>query len=58
MPVYVAKEGTWFDKGTEARLLESLGNNSPCGLFRGRRSGKTDEEVCRFDDFEIKDAEE
>ena len=57
--------GTWFIKGTEAILIDDYRPQCDCGLFRGLRrcenpasegghaidSIRTDEEVCRFDEF-------
>ena len=45
-------DGTWFDVGTEAELVDDYrvdGLNA--GLFKGIRGGKLDEEICTFDEF-------
>jgi hypothetical protein len=44
-------DGTWFDKGTEAKLLYETWPSIGC--FRGLRNGEIDEEVCSFDEFEV-----
>jgi len=45
--------GEWFDKGTEAELVDDYRPKMGAGLFRGIRNGKPDEEVCTFDEFEV-----
>jgi hypothetical protein len=48
---YVAREGSWFDAGTEALLIcEVVPGQS--ALFRGVRHGRPDDEVCGLDEFE------
>ena len=47
---YIAKANTWFDEGTEVRLIDRY--SEEFGLFIGMKDGKEDEEVCRFDEFE------
>jgi hypothetical protein len=60
--------GVWFDKGTEAFLIEGTDYDcfikrdgkmipSKSGLFRGIRNGHEDEEVCGFEEFEIVEGE-
>lgn len=48
---YIAKDGGWFDTGTEAILIDDYGFGS--GLFRGTKNGQPDEEVCAMDEFEV-----
>lgn len=49
-------DGTWFDKGTEATLIDDYRPQMPSGLFSGLKDGKPDEEICGFDEFqEIED---
>ena len=52
---YISR-GEWFDKGTEAILLDDYrtwgSGELQVGLFRGVKDGKPDEEVCTFDEFE------
>jgi hypothetical protein len=51
-------DGTWFDKGTEAHLIDDYRGpdvSYDAGLFRGRRKGKWDEEVCGFEEFRMED---
>lgn len=53
------KDLTWYDAGTKATL--QLGNYGDCnlgktgGLFRGVRNGKSDGEMCYWDEFDICD---
>lgn len=55
MKKYISK-GEWFDKGTEAVLLDDYRKDLfPAGLFKGYRNGVLDEEVCTFEEFEIID---
>jgi hypothetical protein len=60
--------GTWFDKGTEALLIEGTSYDcfrlvngkiipSKSGLFSGTRLGNGDEEVCGFEEFAITETE-
>ena len=45
-------DGTWFDKGTEAKLTTFFrGTNT--GLFTG--CGRTDGELCMLEEFTIYD---
>ena len=47
--------GEWFDKGTEAILIDDYRNEVNgynAGLFSGTRDGSEDEEICSFDEFE------
>lgn len=65
---YIAKEHpepndgpgeVWYDAGTEVELIDDYRlEDTPmdCGLFRGLRDGKTDEEVCSFDEFIVEEA--
>jgi hypothetical protein len=55
MKVYVAKDDTWYDVGTIAIELTPIGNDS--GLFLGTSDGQLDEEICGYDEFEIKEVE-
>jgi len=48
-------DGTWFDKGSEAELLFETMDG--VGLFKGIKDGNLDEEICMFDEFEIKNTE-
>ena len=51
-------DGTWFDKGTEAILIDDYSLENPkytFGLFFGVKDGKPDEEVCQFEEFEIQE---
>lgn len=61
-------DGTWFDKGTEAFLIEGTSFDcfslvdgkmipSKSGLFSGIRLGADDEEVCGFEEFTITETE-
>lgn len=53
----IAKPHTWFDAGTEAEwICDVLPGRT--ALFAGVRSGAPDEEVCGWDEFEIKEAED
>jgi len=48
-------DGSWFDEGTIARLIDDYRSASPpldCGLFIGFVDGIIDEEVCIFEEFE------
>jgi hypothetical protein len=45
-------DGTWFDMGTEAKLLDDYRPDLNAGLFLGIKDGKPDEEICGFDEFE------
>lgn len=47
---YIAKPNTWFDEGTEAKLLADCGF---FGIFEGIREGKPDEETCLYEEFEV-----
>lgn len=60
--IFIAKPNTWFDEGTEAKLLQHI--QDPCdgdfkcpgfGLFKGFVEGELDEEICNYDEFEIVD---
>jgi len=57
--IYKAKPDTWFDAGTTVELIDDYRDSKPgkpfgkCGLFRGYKDGKLDEEICPFDEFEI-----
>jgi hypothetical protein len=55
--VYKVKSGAdaWFDEDTYVVLLDDYRPSVNSGLFRGARNGIIDEEVCSFDEFEIKD---
>lgn len=50
---YIAKPDEWFDAGTEAELIDDYRPRMNSGLFRGIYEGKSDEEVCSFEEFEI-----
>lgn len=51
---FIAKKDTWYDEGTEAKLLFVMTNVQPYGgLFSGIKDGRLDEEGCSFDEFEI-----
>ena len=50
---FIAKPDTWYDEGTEAKLLADYGPESTGGLFIGIKDGVEDEEGCSFDEFEI-----
>ena len=51
-------DGTWFDKGTEATLTTFL-RGTDTGLFTGivdgESCGRTDGELCMFEEFWIYD---
>ena len=49
---YIAKSETWFDAGTVAELIDNYRPDANCGLFRGYRNGKLDEETCPFNEFD------
>ena len=51
MKKYIAKSDTWFDEGTEAKLLGELINE--VGLFRGIHNGEEDEELCPLEEFNV-----
>jgi hypothetical protein len=49
-------DGTWFDEGTEAKLLcktSEFMDGIWGGLFKGIRNGFIDEEMCASDEFKI-----
>ena len=55
---FIAKQDTWFDEGTEAKLLfrmgdEDFNDKNGCGMFEGIKDGKIDEEPCGYDEFII-----
>ena len=50
--LYTAKVNTWFDSGTEVKLIDDYRPETNAGLFLGLRKGHQDEEVCPFDEFE------
>lgn len=65
---YIAKKDTWFKEGTEVILIDDYGNYT--GLFSGTRVCQNpssegnwkklneeyqDEEVCLFEEFDIKE---
>lgn len=54
MPKYISR-GEWFDKGTEVKLIDDYRgwNGLEAGLFEGFREGKSCQEVCGFDEFDI-----
>ena len=56
MVKYISK-GEWFDKGTEAKLIDDYGYNeqfnNQIGLFEGIHDGKLDEEECEVKEFEM-----
>lgn len=54
MKKYIS-DGTWFDKGTEAKIIgEPYGDeHMVSGLFEGIRNGDIDQEVCLLEEFEI-----
>jgi hypothetical protein len=62
MTKYKAKPDTWFDDGTIVELIDDYRSTTPaipnCGLFRGYKDGKLDEELCDFDEFEEIEDEE
>ncbi len=53
---YIAKFETWFDEGTEAKLIEGpWEGNPPFALFEGIKDGGWNREVCMMTEFEIVD---
>lgn len=52
-------DGTWFDKGTEAKLIDAYDDmdGDACGLWEGLRNGKEDEEGCGLMEFDVLDSE-
>lgn len=53
---YIAKPDTWFDAGTDVTLIDDFSDHGwMIGLFGGLRHGRRDEEVCRFEEFEVID---
>lgn len=52
---FIAKKDTWFDEGTEAKLLTDCGGGffNGNGIFEGIRNGKVDEELCGYEEFKI-----
>ena len=63
---FIAKPNTWFDEGTEVILTTQI-NEDGLGIFRGIRTCKNpksenrklgekyvDEELCSFDEFELR----
>ncbi len=58
MSVYIAKPGTWYDAGTEAKVIcfyDPLTKSG--GLFSGVSDGQEDEEGCGTEEFFILDDE-
>ena len=63
MVKYIAKPNTWFDAGTEVKLIEKIrcpnvGETcSASAIFEGQRTRNTitftDKEICFFDEFDI-----
>jgi hypothetical protein len=65
MTKYIAKPDTWFDEGTEVKLLNNFGEclrkgkdysdmiKTEWGLFEGLVDGESDEETCDFLEFDI-----
>lgn len=60
--MFIAKQNTWFDVGTEAELLCGpyeayddcqMTKRNDWGLFRGIKDGHLDEEECTLDEFEV-----
>lgn len=52
--IYITRPDEWFDTGTEVELVDDYRPDGlNCGLFRGYRNGKLDEEICPFDEFNI-----
>ncbi len=52
MKHYFAKKDSWFDEGSEAKLIAII-YKTTSGLFRGIKNGEEDEEICTFDEFDI-----
>lgn len=52
--IYIAKQDTWFDEGTNAKYLTPMlcGHEWPA-LMLGIKDGKVDEESCSKHEFEI-----
>ena len=56
---YIAKKDTWFDEGTEVKLIfdyrkvKRHPDDDDWGLFSGIRDGRPDEEVCSLDEFDV-----
>lgn len=51
---YIAKKDTWFDEGTECKLLVDCSPGvDGSGVYEGFKDGKLDEELCGHDEFEI-----
>ena len=51
-------DGTWFDKGTEAKLttyLRGTGTGLFTGIVNGEPCGREDGEQCSLDEFWIYD---
>lgn len=63
---YIALPDTWFDEGTEVKLIDDYRNNDAmffnrsldAGLFEGLVDGCLDQEVCPFDEFELVEFDE
>lgn len=60
-------DGTWFDKGAEVECIDDYRPELNSGLFKGWRTCKNplaenrelnekylDEEICSFEEFEVK----
>lgn len=52
---FITKENCWFDKGTLAILIDDYRPFITSGLFSGFHEGRLDEEICSFDEFELKE---
>ncbi len=59
---FIAKPDTWFDEGSEVKLVDDYRNPSgvtrfnpldESGLFEGFRLGRIDQEICLFEEFDI-----
>jgi hypothetical protein len=56
MKKFIAKPDTWYDAGTEVKLVEwicKLADETDYGLFEGVHDGRMDGETCGYDEFDI-----
>ncbi len=47
--------GDWFDKGTEAKMLQDEPDECGCAVFSGLRNGVEEEEYCPLDEFDVEE---
>lgn len=49
---FIARPNTWYDEGTEVKLLSTPEHDYPSGSFYGLVSGEYDGEECGLDEFD------